>query len=126
MAKQQYLLQRFAATSVGVGLTGLSAWYSWEFFHELSAAIAAVVGAGTLHLAEACWHDRRRIRALSFAALALLAVGISLVATLDRVASERDRKVQARQSENLGRTVAERSIVDAKGELAEAEAESAR
>lgn len=123
--KSIYPLRRTIATLAGAGLTGLSAWYTWQHYHDVSAPIAAVVGAGMFHLVETCWRDRSPLRALLFLGLGLLAASITLLATLDRVASHKDRTVQERQSENLGRSLAQDAKAEAQRELVAAQAAAA-
>ena len=122
----KYALRRVVATLTGAGLTGLSGWYAWEHFHDVSAPIAAVVGAGMFHYSEQCWRDRHPIRALQFLVLGVLAASITLFATLDRVASAKDRRIQEKQSENLARVEAQGAKTRAEAELAEAQAAADR
>ena len=93
MATTTYYLRRTVATTLGVGLVGLSGYFSWHHTGDLIAPIAAVVGAAMLHFAEAAWSERQRIRAVAFAALAALASLICLLAVLDRVATAYDTKL---------------------------------
>lgn len=79
--KPIYSLRRTVATLAGAGLTGLSAWYTWQHYHDVSAPIAAVVGAGMFHLVETCWRDRSPFRALLFLGLGLLAASITRCST---------------------------------------------
>ena len=122
MAKHSYLVRRAVATAVGIGLIGLSGWYSWTHFHDVTAPIAVAVGAGMLHFAEVSWHERKRLRALFFGGLALLAALISLTGVVSRTGSVADATLQARQSENLPRQQAQLALDEAKAAHKAAEA----
>ncbi len=92
----------------------------------MSAPIAAVVGAGMFHLSGACRQDRRHLSALIFLGLGALAASITLLATLDRVASTKDRSIQGRRSEKLARVEAQAAKTRAEAGLAKEESEAAR
>ena len=70
MAKRStHRVRRAAATVIGATLLSLSGWYSWVHFHDVTAPIAVLVGAGMLHFAEVSWHERFRLRAMLFGGL---------------------------------------------------------
>jgi hypothetical protein len=117
-----YRLRRIAATVMGAGLVGLSGWFTWQHTSDMTAPIAAIVGAAMLHFCEAAWAERQRLRAIAFAALAALASLICLTAVLDRVATTYDTKLQGRQSENLSRVEAEKALTTAEATAQAAEA----
>lgn len=120
--RKTYHCRRWLATGIGVGLVGYSAHLAWEHYHDVSAPIAATVGAAMLHLAEVAWRDKERLRAVAFGLLSLLAVSISLSAALDRVASLKDEAIRARQSANLARALADKALAEARTALEAAEA----
>lgn len=122
MGKTQYRVQRGVASLIGAGLVGLSGWYTWNHFHDVSAPIAAVVGAGMFHFGETAWRSKRWLTAFMFGALGLLAISISLTAVIARTSSTYDGSIQARQSENLGRVQAQKALDEAKEAAAKAEA----
>jgi hypothetical protein len=127
MAKlvKPYRIQRGVASLIGAGLVGLSGWYSWMHFHDVSAPIAAVVGAGMFHFGEVALKSRRWLTATLFGALGLLAVVISLTAVIARTSSAYDERIQSRQSENLSRIQAQKAVDEAKEVAAQAEAQAA-
>src|SRR5262245_33613862 len=124
MATQSFTAQRITASLVGVGLVGLSGYFTWEHTHDVTAPIAAVVEAGMFHFAETAARARRWLTALLLGALGLLAVLISLLAVIDRTSSRYDAQTQSRVSENLPRVAAQQAVDEAKKALATAEAEA--
>lgn len=119
-----YRVRRWVATAIGALLLGLSAWYSWHHFHDVTAPIAVLVGAGFFHFSEVAWHERHRLRALLFGGLGLLAAFISLAGVVSRVGTVADARLQARQSENLPRHQAQFALDEARAALAKAEAKA--
>jgi hypothetical protein len=124
MATHAYTAQRIAASLVGAGLVGLSGWFTWQHAHDITAPIAAVVGAGMFHFGESAWRARRWLTALLLGALGLLAVLISLLAVVDRTSSRYDAATQSRASENLPRVAAQQAVDEARKAVATAEAEA--
>jgi hypothetical protein len=39
-----YRIRRLSATAMGTGLVGLSAYFTWQHSHDLTAPIAAITG----------------------------------------------------------------------------------
>lgn len=106
----------FALVSGGT-LTGLGAWYTWQHYGDAAAPLAAIVGAGMLHLAEHCWHERQRVRSIAMLGCAVGAAAISFVAVLDRVSASRDGAALVAESRNLAREQAAAALRSAEAEL---------
>ena len=85
----KHRVRRAVATVIGATLLGLSGWYSWVHFHDGTAPIAVLVGAGMF----LPWHERFRLRAVLFGGLALLAAFISHTGVVSRVGHRGRRKV---------------------------------
>jgi hypothetical protein len=124
MATQFFTVQRVAASLVGAGLVGLSGWFTWEHSHDVTAPIAAIVGAGMFHFGENAWRARRWLTALLLGALGLLAVLISLLAVIDRTSSRYDAANQSRASENVPRDQAQKALAREEKALEKAEADA--
>ena len=110
-------IRRALSTALGAALVALAAWYAWIHYGEPTAPIAAVCGAVMLHLGLHALHERQRMLGLALGALSLLAVLISLLAVIGRVASQHDVRVHDVRSNNEMRRLAETIEREAKAEF---------
>lgn len=124
MARLAYLFRRLVAISLGVALTGYSAWASWTHQGDLIGPLAAVSAAVLLAFTEYAWRDRQRFMSAALLVLGLSAAAISGSIVLERVSHTQEAQAHKARSANLPRTEAHKALAEAQQALDKATAEA--
>jgi hypothetical protein len=126
MATLAYVFRRTLAIALGLALTGYSAWASWTHQGDLIGPLAAISAAALLAFSEYAWRDRHMVHFGMLGILGIVAAVISGSVVLERVSHTQEARAHAARSMNLPRQEAERSLAEAKAELANAAAAANR
>jgi hypothetical protein len=124
MATFSYLFRRFLAITLGLALTGYSAWASWHHQGDLIGPLAAISAAALLAFTEYAWRDRQRFMAVCLLVLGLAAAAISGSVVLERVSHAQEARAHKARSANLPRQEAQKALVEAQQALTKASAEA--
>lgn len=124
MAYLSYLFRRLVAISLGVALTGYSAWASWTHHGDLIGPLAAISAAVLLAFTEYAWRDRQRFMAAALLVLGLAAAAISASIVLERVSHTQEARAHQTRTANLPRLEAVKALAEAQQALDKATAEA--
>lgn len=117
-----YAFRRLVAISLGLALTGYSAWASWTHQGDLIGPLAAVSAAALLALTEYAWRDGQRFLSVALLVFGLASAAISGSVVLERVAHSHAASAHKAASGNLPRSLAAKATVDAETRVRTAEA----